>query len=80
MKYIKLQMLNCYFKCTFQKVISITGLECLESSRTSPTITDVQDPARADFSLVIIILTARKILILIDCKSSYHVPHSKLVR
>lgn len=78
MKYVKLQMWRCYFKRTFQKVISIAGYKCLKSNRLPFPIVDVQNPSRAEFRLVGIILTARKILI--DCKSSYHVLYAILVR
>jgi len=42
----------------------------LEVQQTSLSIVNVQDPSGADFGLVDIILTARKLLIPIDCKSS----------
>lgn len=75
MNSVKLQMLHCYLKSTFQKVISIAGYK---SNRLPFLIVDGQDPSRADLRLVGIILTARRILI--DRKSSYHVPHAILVR
>lgn len=78
MKHVKIQMLHCYVKCTFPKVISIAGYKCLKSNRLPFPIVDVQDPSRADFRAVDIILTARKILI--NFKSSYRVPHAILAR